>query len=80
MCDDVLMDFDGLVEAQTALGTAAVIVMNKQADMIDCISRLMEFYKHESCGQVKELSFFNDFFILLQEYKHDKEMFLNVSS
>ena len=24
------MDFDALVEAQTALGTAAVIVMNKQ--------------------------------------------------
>jgi len=29
-CDTVLMDFDGLVEAQTSLGTAAVIVMNKQ--------------------------------------------------
>lgn len=30
VCEDVLMDFDSLVEAQTALGTAAVIVMNKQ--------------------------------------------------
>lgn len=29
VCDDVLMDFDALVEAQTALGTAAVIVMDK---------------------------------------------------
>ena len=46
------MDFDALVEAQTALGTAALIVMNKQADVVKCISRLMEFYKHESCGQV----------------------------
>jgi len=51
VCSDVLMDFDGLVQAQTALGTAALIVMNKQADIIKCISRLMEFYKHESCGQ-----------------------------
>ena len=53
VCDTVLMDFDGLVEAQTALGTAAVIVLNKEADVIRAISRLMKFYKHESCGQVK---------------------------
>ena len=47
------MDFDGLVEANTALGTAAVIVLNKDADVIRAISRLMKFYKHESCGQVR---------------------------
>ena len=46
------MDFDALVAAQTGLGTAALIVMNKQADVVDCIYRLLEFYKHESCGQV----------------------------
>ncbi|GIY57579.1 NADH dehydrogenase flavoprotein 1, mitochondrial [Caerostris darwini] len=51
VCEDVLMDFDGLVGAQTALGTAAVIVMNKQTDIIKAIARLIEFYKHESCGQ-----------------------------
>jgi NADH dehydrogenase (ubiquinone) flavoprotein 1 len=51
VCDNVLMDFDGLVAAQTALGTAAVIVMNKQTDIIKAIARLIEFYKHESCGQ-----------------------------
>ncbi|XP_055943076.1 NADH dehydrogenase [ubiquinone] flavoprotein 1, mitochondrial-like [Argiope bruennichi] len=51
VCEDVLMDFDGLVAAQTALGTAAVIVMNKQTDIIKAIARLIEFYKHESCGQ-----------------------------
>lgn len=45
------MDFDGLVAVQTGLGTAAVIVMNKQTDIIKAIARLMEFYKHESCGQ-----------------------------
>jgi len=51
ICDDVLMDFDALVQAQSGLGTAALIVMNKQSDVVRCISRLMEFYKHESCGQ-----------------------------
>lgn len=51
VCDDVLMDFDALVAAQTGLGTAAVIVMNRQTDIIRAIARLIEFYKHESCGQ-----------------------------
>ncbi|XP_077989962.1 NADH dehydrogenase [ubiquinone] flavoprotein 1, mitochondrial-like [Glandiceps talaboti] len=51
VCDDVMMDFDALVDVHSGLGTAAVIVMNKQADVVKCIARLMEFYKHESCGQ-----------------------------
>lgn len=45
------MDFDGLVAAQTSLGTAAIIVMNKQTDIVKAIARLLMFYKHESCGQ-----------------------------
>lgn len=32
VCDDVLMDFDDLVRAQTALGTAAVIVMDRSVN------------------------------------------------
>ena len=51
ICDDVLMDFDALKEAQSGLGTAAVIVMDKSTDIIDAIARLSYFYKHESCGQ-----------------------------
>jgi len=51
VCDDVMMDFDALVAAQTGLGTAAVIVMNKQTDVVKAIARLAMFYKHESCGQ-----------------------------
>ena len=51
ICDDVLMDFDALKEAQSGLGTAAVIVMDKSTDVIDAIARLAYFYKHESCGQ-----------------------------
>ena len=45
------MDFDALKEAQSGLGTAAVIVMDKSTDIIDAIARLAYFYKHESCGQ-----------------------------
>jgi len=51
VCDTVLMDFDDLVQKQSGLGTAALIVMDKSTDVIRAISRLMEFYKHESCGQ-----------------------------
>ena len=51
ICDTVLMDFDALVEVKSALGTAALIVMDKSTDIIKAISRLAQFYKHESCGQ-----------------------------
>ncbi len=51
ICDDVLMDFDALKEAQSGLGTAAVIVMDKSTDVVKAIARLAYFYKHESCGQ-----------------------------
>lgn len=48
--DNAIMDFDGLKALKTGLGTAGVIVMNKQTDIIDCILRIAEFYQHESCG------------------------------
>ena len=51
VCDDILMDFDSLKAAQTGLGTAAVIVMDKSTDLVKAIARISAFYKHESCGQ-----------------------------
>ena len=51
ICDSVKMDFDSLKEVQSGLGTAAVIVMNKSTDIVEAITRLSHFYKHESCGQ-----------------------------
>ena len=50
-CDNVLMDYDALRDVGSGLGTAAVIVMNKQTDIIRAIQRFSHFYKHESCGQ-----------------------------
>jgi NADH:ubiquinone oxidoreductase subunit F (NADH-binding) len=46
-----MMDFDDLKAAGSALGTAAVTVMDKSVDMIAAIRRLSHFYSHESCGQ-----------------------------
>jgi NADH-quinone oxidoreductase subunit F len=48
---DCPMDFDGLKDLGSGLGTAAVIVMDKSTDIIRAIGRLSSFYKHESCGQ-----------------------------
>ncbi|HUY69170.1 MAG TPA: NADH-quinone oxidoreductase subunit NuoF [Alphaproteobacteria bacterium] len=51
ICESVLMDFDGLKEVKSGLGTAGVIVMDKSTDIIYAIARLSRFYMHESCGQ-----------------------------
>ncbi|PIE08592.1 MAG: NADH-quinone oxidoreductase subunit F [Rhodobacterales bacterium] len=48
---DAIMDYDGLRDVGSSLGTAAVIVMDNSTDMIKAIWRLSKFYKHESCGQ-----------------------------
>jgi NADH-quinone oxidoreductase subunit F len=48
---DAPMDFDGLRELKSGLGTAAVIVMDKSTDIVRAIARISYFYKHESCGQ-----------------------------
>ncbi|KAF5311225.1 hypothetical protein D9611_012985 [Ephemerocybe angulata] len=51
VCAEVLMDYDSLKDAQTGLGTGAVIVMDKSTDIVSAIARFADFYKHESCGQ-----------------------------
>lgn len=51
VCDHIHMDFDSLREVGTGLGTAGVIVMDKDTDVIQAICRLSQFYMHESCGQ-----------------------------
>jgi NADH dehydrogenase (ubiquinone) flavoprotein 1 len=45
------MDFDNLRDLESGLGTAGVIVMNNETDIIKSILRLSKFYQHESCGQ-----------------------------
>ena len=49
--ENITMDFDSLVENKSGLGTAGVIVINKDQDIIKCMARIARFYKHESCGQ-----------------------------
>jgi NADH-quinone oxidoreductase subunit F len=51
LCEPLPMDFDGTKAVQSALGTAAVIVMDKSTDIVRAMARISYFYKHESCGQ-----------------------------
>jgi len=51
ICDTIRMDFDYLLDQKSGLGTAAIVVMNKDQDIIKCMARIAKFYKHESCGQ-----------------------------
>ena len=45
------MDFDSLIENKSGLGTAGIVVINKDQDIVSCMARIARFYKHESCGQ-----------------------------
>ena len=50
VCEEVLMDFDSLKSAQSGLGTAAVIVMDKSTDVVDAIARLSYFTSTSPAG------------------------------
>ena len=47
----VTMDAEGLKAAGSSVGTAGMIVMDEGTDLIDVITRITQFYYHESCGQ-----------------------------
>ena len=45
------MSYEGVIEAGSQLGCAAVIVMDDTTDMVKQVRRMVGFYSHESCGQ-----------------------------
>lgn len=48
---DIQMDFDSLVNADSMLGSAAIIVIDKDTSILDVLKLVTKFYSHESCGQ-----------------------------
>jgi NADH-quinone oxidoreductase subunit F len=48
---DIKMDFDTLVNAESMLGSAAIIVIDTGTSMLDVLKVITKFYSHESCGQ-----------------------------
>jgi NADH-quinone oxidoreductase subunit F len=49
--EGIRMDVDSLKAAGSSIGTAGIIVMDSDTDLIQVIKRITEFYYHESCGQ-----------------------------
>jgi NADH-quinone oxidoreductase subunit F len=49
--DGVSMDSDSLREAGSMMGTAGMVVMDEDTDMVEVLWRISHFYHHESCGQ-----------------------------
>jgi NADH-quinone oxidoreductase subunit F len=48
---DLPYDFDSLIEAGSMSGSAAIIVLDDSADIVEALANISEFYAHESCGQ-----------------------------
>ena len=49
--DGVCMDAESLKAAGSSVGTAGLIVMDEDTDLVKVLQRVTRFYRHESCGQ-----------------------------
>lgn len=49
--EGIRMDADSLREAGSAIGTAGVMVMDEDTNLLKVLLRITKFYHHESCGQ-----------------------------
>jgi NADH-quinone oxidoreductase subunit F len=45
------MDSESLREAGSMMGTAGMLVLDEDTDMVSYLRRVTHFYQHESCGQ-----------------------------
>ncbi len=50
-CQGMRMDAESLKAVGSGIGTAGVIVMDEDTDVVDVLRRITKFYYHESCGQ-----------------------------
>ena len=48
---DVPLDFENVAKAGSSLGSAAVIVIGRNQDMVELARRTIAFYREESCGK-----------------------------
>jgi len=74
---NIKMDFDSLVEANSMLGSAAIIVIDDKTSILDVLKVVTKFYSHESCGQCSPCrignSWINKIVIRIAEGKGKKE-------
>ncbi|MEM1126365.1 MAG: NADH-quinone oxidoreductase subunit NuoF [Bacteroidota bacterium] len=51
MIEGVTMDAESLREAGSMMGTAGMLILDEDTDMVSFLRRTTHFYHHESCGQ-----------------------------
>jgi NADH-quinone oxidoreductase subunit F len=51
---DIPHDFDSLAKAGSMAGSAGVIVMDEDTDIVEVAHKIAHFYAHESCGQCSQ--------------------------
>ncbi len=49
--EGIKMDAESLKAAGSSIGTAGVMVMDEDTDLVKVLARISKFYHHESCGQ-----------------------------
>ena len=49
--DGAIMDYEGMIEKGTFLGSGGLVVLDDSVDMVELAYRVAYFYAHESCGQ-----------------------------
>ena len=55
ICETITMDFDSLISEKSGLGTAGIVVINEDQDIIKCMARIARFYKHGKLWSVHPL-------------------------
>ena len=48
---DAKLDYEGVQAAGSMLGSASLIVVPNDVDMVRAATRMLEFFRHESCGK-----------------------------
>jgi NADH-quinone oxidoreductase subunit F len=48
---DAKLDYEGVAAAGSMLGSASLIVIPEDVSMVRAASRMLEFFRHESCGK-----------------------------
>jgi NADH-quinone oxidoreductase subunit F len=48
---DILLDYESVQAAGSMLGSASFIIMDETVDMACAASKMIHFFKHESCGK-----------------------------
>ncbi len=48
---DLPLDFKAVADAGSSLGAGALVIMDESTCLVDVAMRLVDFYRHESCGK-----------------------------